>query len=331
MKLTLFFTAILFTSFTFSQSKKKQLEELHASYDSLVRIVEMERIHNLEIKKTMGSQIDKQNAELKQTNDSILNMARGIFEQEKYIGFLRQTIANKEEEITVLTKKLQSSLNRIPDKYLITDSSAGFFRLNSSWQARNAMDYNYNYIRDNVFCVDACCSGGYYLGNGITKHPEYNWDVLETLDLVVMCKKLSSEDNSSKYKNNKKVFYNVSDNCPGWFYHDSIMTIAIYSEVYKTIHGVGVGVPLREIERVFGKIQFDVGWMEEDGTPIHFTLKQCPNLKFYVDSDQLIDHENYERWSEYSLTGLENDLSVSKHFISDAKISFILIGDKFAN
>jgi NAD-dependent dihydropyrimidine dehydrogenase PreA subunit len=165
------------------------------------------------------------------------------------------------------------------DMYLITSSSVGFFKLGSSW--RNAANkYKYESIQGYGTCVDACCDGGFQLGEKLVVN-EYGW--AENPDIIIGALRFEDNKNRSKHEANKEIFYVVSDNCPDWFWMDSINNVTVYSESFKTAEGVGVGTTLEEVKQINGVVNISIGWLEEDNNAIKLFLPKYPNLDFILD------------------------------------------------
>jgi hypothetical protein len=62
----------------------------------------------------------------------------------------------------------------VEDKFLITNNSVGNFKVGGSWQNFAKIDYNYKYFQGYGTCTDACCDGGFALGNNLNIN-EYGW------------------------------------------------------------------------------------------------------------------------------------------------------------
>jgi len=206
-------------------------------------------------------------------------------------------------------------------KYLITDTSVGHFIHNNPWQNIAKNVYNYQFLEGYGKCHDACCDGGYLLGNKIIDS-EYG-QTFEIPELTIGTQSFDHDESESKHKKNKDVFYVLTDNCPGWYWKDKINYIVVYSEQFRTKEGVGVASTLEMAEALFGKLDFYIGWIEEDSDALNFTVKQYPNIEF------ILDIEDYKgNWEDISLQGEDNTLKILD-FKKNTKIQRIIVNNSF--
>lgn len=210
----------------------------------------------------------------------------------------------------------------VEDKFLITNNSVGNFKVGGSWQNFAKIDYNYKYFQGYGTCTDACCDGGFALGNNLNIN-EYGWAENPEITLGALIFKSSDsfddEIERNKYKNNKDVFYISSDNCNGWYWKDKISYLVTYSEKFKTKEGIGVGTTLEEVEEKYGKLHFYVGWIEEDDNALQVLLKSYPNISLILDID---DYKG--NWENISLLEYKNTLKVSD-FKKGAKVKRLIL------
>lgn len=199
------------------------------------------------------------------------------------------------------------------DIYLITSSSVGFFKLGSSWQ-NTAEEYNYESIQGYGTCVDACCDGGFHLGKNLVVN-EYGW--AENPEIIIGAIRFNETKNRSKLEANKQIFYVESDNCPDWYWMDSINNITIYSEIFRTVEGIGVGTTLEEVNATNGIVNISIGWLEEDNNAIKLILPEYPNLDFILDMEDALG--GYEK---LSTIGEKADM---KAFKENTKIKRIIV------
>ena len=201
------------------------------------------------------------------------------------------------------------------DKYFITNDAVGYFKIGESWQHIAEEKYSYVFSQGYGICVDACCDGGYVLGLKMDKDGVFIEDGL----LTIGCARFDDDESEAKHKSNNSVFYISSDNCKAWYWKDKISYIFLYSDLFKTKDGIGVGTTLEDLHQKFGNIQFDIGWIEEDPNAFQIKLADYPNIQF------ILDVEDYKGDLDMiSLTGLENKLKLSD-FKPKTKIARILV------
>ena len=186
------------------------------------------------------------------------------------------------------------------NKFLITNNSVGYFNINGSWQNLAEKEYHYQYVQGYGTCVDACCNGGFDLGNGIMTIGALRFD--DKID-----------------KSNPNVFYVSTDNCGGWYWKDKISFIVIHSDLFKTKEGVGVSITLEESQKKLGKLVFNIGWIEEDANAVQFSTSFYPTIGFVLDVDDYIGN-----WEEISFMGEGNTLTISD-FKDNTKIKRIIV------
>ncbi|MDR1678432.1 MAG: hypothetical protein LBR81_01480 [Prevotellaceae bacterium] len=205
-----------------------------------------------------------------------------------------------------------------PNKFLISNNAAGYFKIGGSWQNFAENNYQYRYKQGYATCVDGCCTGGFSLGDGILTIGTSVFEYGESFN---------DEIDSKKHVNNPDVFYVSSDNCKAWYWKDSISSILIYSDLFQTKEGVGVGTTLEDAQKQFGKLVFKIGWIEEDANAVQFTTSAYPAIKFVLNTDDYmgsweeLSNLNYRLSSNY---GKENLLTIS-NFKKNTTIKHIII------
>ena len=212
------------------------------------------------------------------------------------------------EERKEMTNEQFDGLN----KFLITNNSVGYFKIGGSWQNFAEKEYHYKYNQSYGTCVDACCNGGFDLGNDIM--------TIGTL-IFEESKSYDDEIERNRYKNNPNVFYVSSDNCRGWYWKDKISFIVIYSDLFKTKEGVGVSTTLEDAQKKLGKLVFDIEWIEENANAVQFNTSSYPEIEFVLDADDYVDG-----WEELSnfLEKETNKLTISD-FHANTKIKRIIV------
>ena len=202
--------------------------------------------------------------------------------------------------------------------FLLTGNSVGHFTIGESWQNFAKNDYNYESVQGYGTCTDACCDGGFDLGSGILE-TDYGQG-LENIALTIGAVSFDQNDSEKTHKKNPNVFYISSDNCRGWYWKDKISYMVVYSESFKTKEGIGVGTTLEEVQEKFGKIQFHIGWIEEDGNAVQIKIKSYPGIEFILDVDDYV-----KNWEDISTTEDKNTITISD-FKKNTKIKRIIIG-----
>ena len=229
------------------------------------------------------------------------------------------TISGQEQSQGQIEESSGNSNSEISgSKFLIIGNSVGYFTIGESWQNFAKNDYNYESVQGYGTCTDACCDGGFDLGSGIIE-TDYGQG-LKNIDLTIGAVSFDQSKSDSKNKNNPDVFYISSDNCSGWYWKDTINYIVVYSDLFKTKEGIGVGTTLEEVQEKFGKIQFHIGWIEENGNAIQIKIKSYPGIEFILDVDDYAGN-----WEDISNTEDKNTITISD-FKKSTKIKRIIIG-----
>lgn len=169
----------------------------------------------------------------------------------------------------------------IDKKYLITNNSAGYFKIGSKWREFAKKYYDYDYTEGITRCVDACCWGGYFLGKNIIVDKNGNKRIKD-VDIIIGAESADENTNTGKIRRDN-YFYIESDNCKGWYYKDKINYIDILSDLYKTSEGIGVGTTLEIMKKRLSNLKVHVGWLEEDDDALYITTNKYPNIRFIVD------------------------------------------------
>lgn len=208
----------------------------------------------------------------------------------------------------------------IVDKFLIAENSVGFFKIGCSWQEIAKKDYGYEAIQSSGRCVDACCDGGFILGNKIIEGE--NGKTIESHQITIGSLRFDESESEDKHKNNPEVFYVSSDNCKGWYWKDKSKYIIVDSEMFKTEEDVGVGISLEKVLEKYGKLNFEVGWIEEDDDALQVVVEKYPNISFILDVDDYKGH-----WEEIYLKAEENTLDFSD-FKETTKIKRVILHGK---
>lgn len=225
---------------------------------------------------------------------------------------------------TLTTEKIvEKSEEDKSQDYLITRNSVGRFKIGGTWRAFAKNVYGYDFIEGYGICVDACCDGGYSLGNNLKKD-EYGFvDEHEITIGAAFVEDLpfdATQAQKEKYKNNPNLFSVSSDNCGGWYEKDKIQYMVVHSPKFKTQEGIGVGTTLEELEKKYGKLKIFVGWVEEDANAIKVLIPDYPNIGFAVDA------ESFKKdWEEISIEDIENKKFTIADFKPNTPIARIVL------
>lgn len=192
----------------------------------------------------------------------------------------------------------------VETQFLITNHSAGLFKMNGAWQEIAQNTYQYDFIQSYGSCIDACCDGGFIIGRNISKDKSY----LDEEILAVGCITFDddTEGEETKHQNNPDVFYSVSDNCKAWYWKDSIHYIILFSQEFKTKEGIGVGSTLEQLQEKLGPLSFYVGWLEEDPNAFQVKVSAYPAVQFIINAD---DYK--ENWEDISISESDNNIQLS--------------------
>lgn len=323
-KLTFITLIVLGSMTTYSQSKKEQIAELTFSYDSLKNVLEKER-------NSFNVKINELNAIFQQQKSEIETLKIEIFQLNKQLekkqteliakqAELEKQLAKSDSVSKLLTTKTQEleHFNAVPSSdYLITNNSVGYFKIGASWQNFAKDNYNYESVQGFGNCRDACCDGGFTLGNNLVVN-EYGW--VENPEITIGALHFGESESETEHKNNPNVFYVSSDNCSGWYWKNKISYLMIYSESFKTKEGIGVGTTLEKLEEIFGKVIINIGWLEEDANAIQIKVNSYPDIEFILDVDDAIG--GYEKLSTLGENAIISD------FKKNTKIKRLFINSK---
>lgn len=249
----------------------------------------------------------------------LLSIIFTVFSLYSYIKANNKEITKSQE-----TERAEFNNETTDNSFLVTNNSVGFFTIGDSWQKTAKDKYQYKYVQGIGFCVDACCKGGFDLGTDIIE--DENGKEIETVAITIGAsdfeesESFDDETESKKYENNPNVFYVSSDNCKGWYWTDSISYIIVCSDLFRTKEGIGVGSTLEEMQKVAGKFEINIGWIEEDINAIQLKISSYPNINFILDADDYKDG-----WEELSkIAGNENSLTIAD-FKKDTKIRRLIV------
>ncbi len=223
------------------------------------------------------------------TKKSLLIAVLGLF----MFGCGSNMMGNRETEGEQAESEVAAEeaddMDNVDTKFLITNSSAGYFEIGLSWQDIAVNEYDYAATQGYGICVDACCDGGITLG-----YIPDGYDFINEPDMTIGAVLFEGGEFpddvkfANKHKKNRDLFFITSDNCCGWYWNDKINYLMVYSDKYKTAEGIGVGSTLEEMKKAFGKITISIGWIEEDGNAIQVSVDKYPTLRFILDYESAV-------------------------------------------
>lgn len=317
----IFFTIVALALFaltaTYAQSKKEQISKLTFSRDSLNTVLVNEQ-------NSFNAKINELNSTIQQQKNEIVQLIKQLETTQKELTTKQAelekqlTKANRVSKLLIIKTQELEQLKAIPSSdYLITNNSVGYFKIGYSWQNFAKNSYDYKSVQGFGTCIDACCDGGFNLGK-LNSNGNYGQKI-ENPEITIGALDFGKSESKTQHKSNPNVFYISSANCSGWYWKDKISYIVTYSEAFKTKEGIGVGSPLEELQEKLGKLQFYVGWIEEQENPLQIRIKSYPNIQFILDID---DYKG--NWEDISLKGDDNFITISD-FKKNTKIKRIIV------
>jgi hypothetical protein len=205
-------------------------------------------------------------------------------------------------------KKSFSAIDSFDDKqYLITNTHVGYFKIGGKWREIAEKDYNFNFIQGYGTCIDGGCDGGFDLGQNLELN-SHNFVSNQAITVgAKRYKNFQTVADSNKYKNKDDVFFISSNNSSGFYFKDAVHYMIVYSDAFKTKEHIGVGTTLEVMEQKFGKLNFNIGWIEEDWNAVSFSVKGYPNISFILNPEDF-----KENWEKYNLLQDANNLTLSE-------------------
>ena len=302
---------------TYAQNKKEQIAQLTFSRDSLTVVLGNERNNS-------NTKVIEFNSTIEQQKNTIVQLTKEFEIKQNELTANHVELEKQLKEMDRLTKLLIiktkefEQLKAIPSSdYLVTNNSAGYFKIGGSWQNFAKNNYAYKSVQGFGTCTDACCDGGFNLGTVISNGKD--GQTIEKPEITIGALDFGKSKSKTEHKGNPNVFYISSANCNGWYWKDKINYIIIYSEIFKTKEGIGVGSTLEELQEKLGKLQFYVGWIEEQENALQITVKSYPNIQFILDVD---DYKG--NWEDISLKLDKNSFTIS-NFKKDTKIKRLVV------
>lgn len=202
-------------------------------------------------------------------------------------------------------------------KYLITDSTVGYFLLGNAWRYVAKTSYQYDFLQSCAGSFDGSCEGGFGIGRNL-KLNESN--VCENADLVIGADIYyggwGSSTDSNLFKGNPNTFFVASDNNNSWYWVDKIGYIVVQSEKFKIKEGIGVGSTIRDVEQIFGEFMINF-WAGDGGTEVNFRLKSYKNVVFLLDEHDFKNIDEYAANTPVSSKSIKENKTIRKIILID--------------
>lgn len=98
----------------------------------------------------------------------------------------------------------------------------------------------------------------------------------------------------------RKIYLIRCENSSSWYRKDSIENIVIYSDLFKTAEGIGVGVTFEELRKACGDLYLHIGWIESEERVEVWTVKY-PMIRFIFKEEDVINFAPGKREDESGL------------------------------
>ena len=100
---------------------------------------------------------------------------------------------------------------------------------------------------------------------------------------------------------------------------DKFNYILVTSSQFRTKEDIGVGSTLPTMQERFGRLDFNVGWIEEDPNALQVSVPAYPNIRFILNVD---DYQG--NWEDIDMKGEKSGLTISD-FKRGAKIRQLFV------
>lgn len=201
-------------------------------------------------------------------------------------------------------------------KYLITNNSAGYFRIDGTVKETNNEYYKLKLHVGAINMVDAASIAGCFLDknngddsqsdeiNGCTMpYPDENTAIAFEGKYF---KSFEEDDpQNDEYKNDTSLYLIQCENTSSWYRKDSIESIVIHSEDFKTQEGISVGSTFEELRDTYGDLFLHIGWIESNER-VEVRTAKYPMVRFIFKDEDVIDFCRYKK-SENSNEQCEED------------------------
>lgn len=110
---------------------------------------------------------------------------------------------------------------------------------------------------------------------------------------------------NDEYKNDTSLYLIQCENTSSWYRKDSIESIVIHSEDFKTQEGIRVGSTFEELQDTYGDLFLHIGWIESNER-VEVRTAKYPMVRFIFKDEDVIDFCRYKK-SENSNEQCEED------------------------
>ena len=119
-------------------------------------------------------------------------------------------------------------------------------------------------------------------------------------------KSYKEEDtNNTEYEKDTSLYLIRCENSFSWYRKDSIESIVIHSEDFKTKEGISVGSTFEELQDTYGDLFLHIGWIESNER-VEVRTAKYPMVRFIFKDEDVIDFCRYKK-SENSNEQCEED------------------------
>lgn len=183
------------------------------------------------------------------------------------------------------------------DKYLITNNSAGYFRIDGTVKDVNDEHYKYKYHIGGINMVDAAVIAGTFLDENYDENDDEidgcSMPVPDENAIIAFKSKYfayydENDPKNSEYEQDSTIYLIRCENSSSWYRKDSIKNIVIYSDLFKTAEGIGVGITFEELRKAYGKLYLHIGWIESEERVEVWTVKY-PMIRFIFKEEDVIN------------------------------------------
>ena len=200
---------------------------------------------------------------------------------------------SEKEELNALADKfIKEEFQR--SQYLITNNSAGYFRINGIVSEINNKYYQLGYHVGGINMVDAATVAGSFLDKDydnvdekiegcMMPYPDEN--AIISFENKYYRPDEDGNPSDEELKKNTNIYHIQCENSDSWYYKDSIDAIVIRSELFKTKEGIGVGSTFEELKEAYGVLLLHIGWIESDER-VQVRATQYPMVRFiFMEED----------------------------------------------
>ena len=183
-------------------------------------------------------------------------------------------------------------------KYLITNNSAGYFKMNGTVKDINDKYYKLKYYVGSINMVDAANVAGCFLDKieADNKSDEIDGCSMPYADdntIIAFGGKYFmpyEEDNpkNKEYEKDNSIYLILCENTSSWHRKDSIDNIVIRSDKFKTKEGIGVGSTFEELQNTYGDLYLHIGWIEDEER-VEVRTAKYPMVRFIFQEEDVLN------------------------------------------